>query len=149
MKDYKEFTFGWLIFAFLIPIHIVITYLYINQIGDKPMGTTAYIIVSMTFLVIYVLFYGMLTTVSSETIRISFGIGIIQKNIELNTVKDVEKVKSPWYYGWGIRIIPNGMLYNISGFDGVELKFKDTKRIIRLGTKDSTKLKSEIEERLT
>jgi hypothetical protein len=60
----------------------------------------------------------------------------------------VESVTSPWYYGWGIRMIPNGTLYNISGGDGVELKFADTNRIIRIGTKDSLTLKKEIRKRL-
>ena len=45
-------------------------------------------------------------------------------------------------------MIPNGALYNISGTDGVELKFDDTNKIIRIGTKDSLILKKEIEKRL-
>ena len=51
--------------------------------------------------------------------------------------------------GWGIRIIPNGMLYNVGGSRGVELRFTDTTRIIRIGTKDALKLKSEINRQLT
>jgi hypothetical protein len=39
-------------------------------------------------------------------------------------------------------------LYNISGTRGVELKFNDTERIIRIGTKDPLTLKKEIEKRL-
>jgi hypothetical protein len=40
------------------------------------------------------------------------------------------------------------MLYNIGGSDGVELKFSDTIRVIRIGTKDALNLKQEIEKRL-
>ncbi|MGV3587775.1 MAG: hypothetical protein ACO1OF_12280 [Adhaeribacter sp.] len=93
-------------------------------------------------------FYGLTTKITAEAITVSFGIGLIRKRIKLQRIKTVDTVKSPWYYGWGIRIIPNGTLYNISGTDGVELKFNDTDRIIRIGTKDSLTLKKEIEKRL-
>jgi hypothetical protein len=148
MKDYKEFTFGWLIFTLFIPIHLLMTYLYINDIGDRPMGTNVYIIVTVTFILIYFLFYGLTTKITSDTITVSFGVGLIKKKILLKRIISVDTIKSPSRYGWGIRIIPNGTLYNISGNKGVELKFNDTNRIIRIGTKDSLKLKTEIEKRL-
>ena len=132
MADHKEFTFGWLIFVLLVPIHLLMTYLYINDIGDRPMETNGYIIVTVTFVLIYLLFYGLTTKITSDTITVSFGVGIIKKRVQLKRVKTVDTIKSPWYYGWGIRIIPNGTLYNISGTDGVELKFNDTNRIIRI-----------------
>ena len=122
MKDFKEFTFGWITFACAIPIQILLTYLYINNIGDRPLPTNVYIIITLTFLTIYLLFYGLTTKVTLDTITISFGIGLIRKRIELKRVKSIETVKSPWYYGWGIRIIPNGTLYNISGSDCLVLK---------------------------
>ena len=148
MNDYKEFTFGWLIFIIAVPIHLLITYLYINDIGDKPIGTNGYIVLTLTFILICFLLYGLTTKITADTITVSFGIGLIRKRIPLKRIKTVDAVKSPWYYGWGIRIIPNGTLYNISGSAGVELKFKDTKRMIRIGTKDSLTLKKEIEKRL-
>lgn len=148
MKDYKEFTFGWLIFIFVIPIHLLMTYLYIEEMGNRAIGTNHYVVITLTFILVCLLFYGLTTKISLDTITVSFGIGLIRKRIPLKRIRTVERVKSPWYYGWGIRIIPNGTLYNISGSDGVELKFNDTKRIIRIGTKDSLTLKNEIEKRL-
>jgi hypothetical protein len=71
MKEYKEFTFGWLIFTLFIPIHLLMTYLYINDIGDRPMGTNVYIIVTVTFILIYFLFYGLTTKITSDTITVS------------------------------------------------------------------------------
>jgi hypothetical protein len=149
MKDYKEFTFGWLIFVFVVPIHLLLTYLYLSNIGDKPIGTNGFIVITLVFILVCLLFYGLTTNITSDTITVSFGIGLISKRIKLKRIKTVDTVKSPWYYGWGIRIIPNGTLYNISGTDGVELTFNDTDRIIRIGTKDSLELKKEIEKRLT
>jgi hypothetical protein len=148
MKGYREFTFGWLIFVLVIPIHLLLTYLYIKNIGDRPLGTNGYAVATLTFILICILFYGLTTKITSDTIQVSFGIGLIRKKIPLKRIKAVETIKSPWYYGWGIRIIPNGTLFNISGSDGVELKFNDTTRIIRIGTRDSLTLKREIEKRL-
>ncbi|HEX8040675.1 MAG TPA: hypothetical protein VF490_16070 [Chryseosolibacter sp.] len=148
MRDYQEFTFGWLIFIFAIPIHLLMTYFYIKEMGTRPIGTNGYLVITVILAIICALFYRLKTTISSHAITVSFGIGLIRKRIGLKRIKTVSVVKSPWYYGWGIRIIPNGMLYNISGFDGVELKFNDTGRIIRIGTMDAAALKKEIEQRL-
>jgi hypothetical protein len=148
MKDYKEFTFGWITLVFLIPAHLVLLYLYINKLGSNPMGPTAFIAVTSILILICFLFYGMTTRITTDAITLSFGIGLIRKKIPLTHVKSVAPVKSPWYYGWGIRIIPNGMLYTMSGNSGVELTCNDTNRIIRIGTKDPLTLKKEIEKRL-
>ena len=148
MKEYKEVAFGWLIFIFVLPAQGIITYLYINDLGDRPLGTLGFVLVTLLFILIYLLFYQLTTKVANGLITVSFGVGLIRKRIQLSRISGVETVKNPWYYGWGIRFIPKGMLYNISGSDGVELKFKDTDRIIRIGTKDSAVLKREIVSRL-
>lgn len=148
MTDYKEFTLGWLIFAFVVPIHLLLTYLYANNIGDTPIGTNGYIAVTLVLALVCLLFYGLTTRLTAQTIVVSFGIGLIRKRIPIERIKSVVTVESPWYYGWGIRMIPNGMLYNISGTAGVELRFNDTERVIRIGAKDSTRLKMEIEKKI-
>lgn len=148
MKHHKEFTFGWLIFVFVIPVHLLFTYWYLTSTGGRPMNTNNYVITTSVLVLIYLLFYGMTTRIGADTIEVSFGIGLIRKRIQIQRIKSVDTVKSPWYYGWGIRIIPHGMLYNITGTDGVELTFKDTNRIVRIGSRDAATLKNEIEKRL-
>lgn len=148
MEDHKEFQFGWIIFVFFIPVHLLITYLYFNKLGDNPLDTNMFLIISLVMILTYLLFYGLTTSITADQITVSFGIGIIRKRIQISRIKTVETVKNPWYYGWGIRFIPKGILYNISGSDGVELRFNDTTRVIRIGTKDSLKLKQEIEKRI-
>lgn len=148
MEDHKEFQFGWIIFVFVVPVQILITYFYVNDIGDNPLGTNGFITINLIIILTYLLFYGLTITIADKQITVSFGIGLIRKNIQLSQIKNVETVKNPWYYGWGIRFIPKGMLYNINGLDGIELKFNDTDKVIRIGTKDSMKLRQEIEKRL-
>jgi len=149
MKDYKEFQFGWIIFVFVIPVQILITYFYLNNIGDRPLQTNVFLAINLIIIVTYLLFYGMTTIITVDSIKISFGIGLIKKSVQLLRIMTVEPVKNPWYYGWGIRFIPKGMLYNISGSEGIEIKFIDTDNVLRIGSKDSFKLKQEIEKRLS
>ena len=35
--------------------------------------------------------------------------------------------KGKWWYGWGIRRIPSGWLWNVSGLDGVEFRLESGK----------------------
>ena len=50
-------------------------------------------------------------------------------------------VKNHWYYGWGIRLVlwPRMWVYNVSGFDAVEIKLKNNK-VYRIGTDEPKKL---------
>lgn len=149
MVVYREFQVGSLGLAFFIPTHILLNILYFIQFDTHPLGFNDFILINGVFVLIYLLFYGMTIIVSDEKIVISFGIGIIRRGIALNRISSVDTVKNPWYYGWGIRFIPNGMLYNVTGTAGVELKMNGTGRVIRIGTKNSTQLRSEISRRLT
>jgi hypothetical protein len=70
--------------------------------------------------------FGSLTTeVGPQQIRIWFGPGLIRRSFALPDVASCTVVQNPWYYGWGIRKIPNGWLYNVSGSGGVELRLRN------------------------
>jgi hypothetical protein len=56
-------------------------------------------------------------------------------------------VKNQWWWGWGIRLIPGGWLYNVSGLDAVELKMKNG-RVYRIGTDEPRKLAEFIQAKL-
>jgi hypothetical protein len=147
MKYLKEFTFSWLVVSLIFSLYLLFTSLFYFNVGDQPMKTILYLIITGICLSIIVLFYGMTTTIDAESITISFGIGFINKKINLANIESVTEVQNPWYWGWGIRMIPNGTLYNISGSKGIELKFKNTDKTIRIGSKDPETLKNEIEKR--
>ena len=148
VQPFREFTFGWILFAFMVPLIALEIYLFETGAGDRPLTLTWFILISGLLVVTWLLLFGMTTEVSNETINVSFGFGLIRKRIPLSRVASAESVRSPWYYGWGIRLIPNGMMYNIDGFESVELKFKDSRRIFRIGSKRPKDLKKEIEARI-
>jgi hypothetical protein len=78
--------------------------------------------------------FGSLTViVEGRYIEARFGLGWIRKRIGFDEIESYREVRNPWYYGWGIRIIPRGWLYNVSGFDAVELALRNGRRF-RIGT---------------
>ena len=144
-KEYREFQFSWLLTGILVPTHVFLAYLYINGLGNRPLPTDTFLIITGLFLFIYLIFYGMTTVIAKDRITLAFGIGLFRKKIDLRRISSVGIVRTPWYYGYGIRLIPNGWLYNVSGPHAVELRFHDRKGVVMIGTKDPQKLKSEIE----
>jgi len=146
--DYKEFQIGKVLFVLVLPIQILITYFFVAKIGVEEMAIPGFMIFNSIIILIYVLFYGMTTTVSNDCITVLYGIGLIRKKILVKEILSVKSVVNPWYYGMGIRFISSGMLYSIDGTHAVELKFKDSKRVIRIGTKNSTQLKRKITKRM-
>jgi hypothetical protein len=68
-----------------------------------------------------------------EELEARFGPGPIRKRFKLNEIESCQVVKNHWYYGWGIRLTPHGVLYNVSGFHAVEIKLRTGKKF-RIGT---------------
>jgi hypothetical protein len=110
---------------------------------------SGFVIFIVIFFVIYPLSYGLTTTVDQKKIQLTFGIGLIRKRIEIKSIEAVKIVKSPWYFGWGIRFFPGGVLYNVGGLVGVELTLKGTERVVRIGSRNQVRLRDEILKRLT
>ena len=70
---------------------------------------------------------------------------MIKKSFRLEEIQDAQIVRNPWYYGWGARWIPRGWLYNVSGFDAVELQLKGHRRF-RIGTDEPEQLLAAVRE---
>lgn len=91
-------------------------------------------------LLIGVLVAGALVLLGSLTVRVTdtevvlwFGPGVVRRRFPVADIHAVQRVRNPWTYGWGIRLVPGGTLYNVSGLDAVEFRLPDGKRI-RIGT---------------
>jgi hypothetical protein len=92
------------------------------------------------FIALVLLVFSTLTvTVRDGVLGLFFGLGLIRRRILLSRIRDVRVVRSPWYYGWGIRLIPTGWLWNVSGLDGVEVQFEDGHRF-RVGSDEADRL---------
>jgi len=93
------------------------------------------LVVSIILLVCLVLFYKLRITIEDETLRASFGLGIIRKKVRLAEILGCESIRIRWWYGWGIHLTPYGCLYNVSGFDAVAITLRDGRKFA-LGTDD-------------
>jgi hypothetical protein len=81
------------------------------------------------------LFSSLTVEVSGTEIRWYFGPGLWDYRVPLPDIEGVRIVRNTWLNGFGIRMSPGRRLYNVSGFDAVELRLK-TGDIRRIGTDD-------------
>jgi hypothetical protein len=107
------------------------------------------VVVVLVFIAVLALFYSLNVEIKNNTIICRFGIGLIQKHIPLSEIQAANTVQNPWWIGWGIRWIPGRYwLWNVSGFQAVELTYKDGHRF-RIGTDEPEALLNAIKKNLT
>lgn len=109
-----------------------------NSIIFAVMGLTLFILLS---------FASLKVTIDESYLRIKFGYGIFQKQFLLSEIVSAKLVKNPWYYGWGIRWWPSMWIYNVSGFDAVEITMRGG-TIYRIGTDEPQELESAIKREI-
>ncbi|MFP6872377.1 MAG: hypothetical protein VCA55_02615 [Verrucomicrobiales bacterium] len=97
--------------------------------------------------IIFVLFHSLTVRISRNDMVIAFGVGLIQKNFAIGDIRSVRIVRNRWYHGWGIRKIRGGWLYNVSGYDAVEIQLKNERKY-RIGTDQPEKLLAAVESAL-
>ncbi len=96
---------------------------------------TPVFIVGAIEVLILALFGTLRVTVDGEAITARMGLGLFGPRVAVSDVRFVREVRNAWYWGFGIRVYPGGVLYNVSGLGAVELLLKNGKRL-RIGTDD-------------
>lgn len=105
----------------------------------KPEAAIGLLVAPVVLAILLVLFHSLTVRVSNKTIHLSFGVGLIRKSFSIEDINEASAVSNRWYHGWGIKKISGGWLYNVSGFDAVEIKLKNGRRN-RIGTDEPKKL---------
>ncbi|KKQ88181.1 MAG: hypothetical protein UT09_C0002G0019 [Parcubacteria group bacterium GW2011_GWF2_38_8] len=114
-------------------------WLYITARAEPPSyySSTNFLITTIMVLILFILasFATLVVSIDENYLRIKFGYGIFRKRFVVSEIISVKQVKNHWYYGWGIRLWlwPKMWIYNVSGFDAVELVMKNGK-VYRIGT---------------
>jgi hypothetical protein len=139
MNEYKHTQIGYLLIAALGAATLFVGYL--NLVTRFNPGTLLILGLMILFLT---LFATLTTYVNQQAVNIRFGIGLIRKRFALEDVDEYRIVKNPWYYAWGIHAIPGGWIFNVSGWDAIELHMKNGRRY-RIGTNDPQGLMNAIE----
>lgn len=115
-------------------------------ISSAASGSTLAVIPAAVLIVLSacMLLFGALTVeVQPERVVLWFGPGLIRKEFRVKEIRGAAVVRNPWYWGWGIRLTPHGWLFNVSGFDAVEIKLSSGLKY-RIGTDDPQALLSAI-----
>ncbi len=152
MTPYKHTQIGYLILIITLATLLLFVSIYLTALAEPvsvDSGPNLLVSAIMILIVLTLASFSALTvSVNEKYIKIKFGCGIFYKSFALSEIASVKQVKNRWYYGWGIRLWlrPHMWIYNVSGFDAIELIMKNGK-VYRIGTNDPIGLKTAIEGR--
>ncbi|NHO85371.1 helix-turn-helix transcriptional regulator [Pseudoteredinibacter isoporae] len=109
-----------------------------------PLGIA---ITLVAMLIPAVLFFSLRVAVSEETISWHFGPGFWRKELPIEDIASCEVVNNSVMMGFGIRLLGDGWMYNVSGLLAVEIRLKSGSAI-RLGSDEPNYLKEAIDNAL-
>ncbi len=111
-----------------------------------PTEASTIILITLAALSLVALLFGSLTvSVDDTAVHWHFGPGFWRRSLPLDEVADVRVARTRWWYGWGIRIIPHGWLYNVSGFGAVAITRPDGRQLW-LGSDEAERLAEAIRQ---
>lgn len=141
----KKFTqFGTFSVIVMLPIFIFsLIMLFMKGLDNFVMGAI-FGFLALTLLICLLIFYKITIYINETYISFKLGIGLVSKKYLIADIKSCKPVKNDPIFGIGIRIIPNGWLYNVSGLQAIELTFKNQKSKIRIGTNQPDEIASTI-----
>jgi hypothetical protein len=131
---YRHTQIGWVILGVMAAILAFVWSRLPPEVAAAA-GFPLLLVAALTLLV----FSALTVEVDAEAIRLRFGIGLVRKRIPLAEVRSWREVRNPWYTGWGIRLGPGYVLWNVSGRDAVELALASG-RCFRVGTDEPAAL---------
>jgi len=139
MTSYKHTQIGYLMLVVTLAVLVFFAWLQITARAEPPSVDSGpnFAITAIMALILFILasFATLTVSIDEKYLRIKFGYGIFRKRFVVSEIASAEQVKNHWYYGWGIRgwFWPYMWIYNVSGFDAVEITMKNGK-VYRIGT---------------
>ncbi|MCX6338981.1 MAG: hypothetical protein NTX71_03570 [Candidatus Aureabacteria bacterium] len=89
---------------------------------------TVALIVCLILAIALALMYSLTVEIGDDALKVRYGHGLIRKTIPLSAIDSCRMVRYPWYFGWGLRWMPCGWLFRVSGLAAVELGMKNGRR---------------------
>jgi len=118
IKRYEHTQVGYFIIVAIVVAMVAIGII----LATTGFNLIAIAVVLFVLAVTLVLFPSLTVVIWEEELVVQFGPGVIRKRFKLNEIESCRAVKNPWYYGWGIRLTPHGILFRVSGFHAVRIK---------------------------
>ena len=138
---YKRTQIGWLTLIFIGMAILSTAYFGILYLNWIALSVSGILVICM------ILFANLTVIVNDHSVEIRFGVGLFRKKFSLEEIESCTVVRNRWWYGWGIRKIPKGWLFNVSGLDAVELLMRNGK-VYRIGSDDPQQLGGFIQRKL-
>jgi hypothetical protein len=134
---------AWLLPAITLPI--VAVSLGSVVLGDSLPGVVWVLVLVgvAVFTWILITFSSLRARVGAGVLAVAFGAGWPRRRVALDRVESVRIVRNRWWYGFGIRLIPGGWLWNVWGLDAVELSL-DSGKVFRIGSDEPEQLAAAI-----
>ena len=126
-------------FGTVVVVSLLLSAVLFAGLG-RMTGLTPLAVIGPALMAVFLaLFYALNVEIDATHLTFRFGIGLIRKRVPLAEIVEAKPVRNHWLYGWGIHRTPHGWLYNVSGWEAVEILRASGKRF-RLGTDEPQKL---------
>jgi len=154
MTSYKHTQIGYLMIIVTLAVLALFAWAQITARAEPPSvdSGTNLLVTAVMVLILFILasFTALTTSIDEKYLRIKFGYGIFKKRFLLGEIVSTKQVKNHWYCGWGIRLWlwPKMWIYNVSGFEAVEIVMRNGK-IYRIGTDTPSELEMVIKQAIS
>ena len=145
---YRKSQYGWLLIIVVTGILCFLLLSSSNQWRDDDLPVLPFVLGFVFFTVILLLFYKLTVQIRGSQLRLLYGIGIVEIVFPIEELIHVEAIRTPWWWGLGIRITPKGMLYNIQGLRAVRIEYisKGKHKSAMVGSPEPEKLAQRLQE---
>jgi len=134
METKKYTQFGTASVVILLPLFLLFAVLMIKAALANTPELIGLGILALTFFLCLLTFYKLTITIDNTHLSFKLGIGLFSKSYKIADISSCTPVTNSAIYGIGIRLLPGGWLYNVSGLKAIELRFKHKATVIRIGT---------------
>ena len=130
---HSQYGFTWL----FVIVWMVIVMALVAVFGNEETDAVLILAVTGAFLLLIgaiTFWFSRLTiAIADDDVTAYFGAGWPRRSIKRHEIIGFRKERNKWWYGWGVRKVPGGWMYNVWGLDAVELELASGKKF-RLGT---------------
>ena len=134
--------------SYVVPLFLVLAAALLVVVAFSSAALSSLLVVTVTVVIIRVVlvaFSRLTVSVEGEEMTVAFRWGWPVRRIDLGEVHRVDQVRNKWWYGFGVRLTPDGWMYNVWGLDAVLLNFRDGKTFL-IGTDDPEALLAAVNE---
>ena len=142
-KRYEHTQVGYLIIVAMVATLVLIGVILANS-GINWIAISVMVIIAAAL----VLFVSLTVVIQEEEMEVKFGPGLVKKRFKLSEIQSCQVVKYPWYYGWGIRMTTQGILFRVSGLYAVKIQLVTGKQY-NIGTDTPQELEAAIQSAIS